>query len=166
MLIFEKKIIVNLDFNKNDDFMRLKISDLKRKKAIILKGGGKDKIKKQHEKGKLTARERIDFLKDPDAIFFEIGLFAGYEMYSDYGGCPAGGVIAGITYVKNRMCIIVANDATVSIPNNLVGKQSDWVITLHRSLTLIYMIPRTITIPTNESYSMFQNSELRYFKFV
>ena len=93
--------------------MRLKISDLKRKKAIILKGGGKDKIKKQHEKGKLTARERIDFLKDPDAIFFEIGLFAGYEMYSDYGGCPAGGVIAGITYVKNRMCIIVANDATV-----------------------------------------------------
>ena len=104
---------MNLDFNKNDDFMRLKISDLKRKKAIILKGGGKDKIKKQHEKGKLTARERIDFLKDPDAIFFEIGLFAGYEMYSDYGGCPAGGVIAGITYVKNRMCIIVANDATV-----------------------------------------------------
>ncbi len=109
-----KKIIdVNLDFNKNDDFMRLKISDLKRRKAIILKGGGKEKIKKQHDKGKLTARERIDFLKDPDAIFFEIGLFAGYEMYSDYGGCPAGGVIAGITYIKNRMCIVVANDATV-----------------------------------------------------
>ena len=109
-----KKIIdVNLDFNKNDDFMRLKISDLKRKKAIILKGGGKEKIKKQHDKGKLTARERIDFLKDTDAIFFEIGLFAGYEMYSDYGGCPAGGVIAGITYIKNRMCIVVANDATV-----------------------------------------------------
>ena len=104
---------MNLDFNKNDDFMRLKISDLKRRKAIILKGGGKEKIKKQHDKGKLTARERIDFLKDPDAIFFEIGLFAGYEMYSDYGGCPAGGVIAGITYIKNRMCIVVANDATV-----------------------------------------------------
>ncbi len=104
---------MNLDFNKNDDFMRLKISDLKRKKAVILKGGGKEKIKKQHDKGKLTARERIDFLKDPDAIFFEIGLFAGYEMYSDYGGCPAGGVIAGITYIKNRMCIVVANDATV-----------------------------------------------------
>ena len=104
---------MNLDFNKNDDFMRLKISDLKRKKAVIIKGGGKEKIKKQHDKGKLTARERIDFLKDPDAIFFEIGLFAGYEMYSDYGGCPAGGVIAGITYIKNRMCIVVANDATV-----------------------------------------------------
>ena len=84
----KKIIIVNLDFNKNDDFMRLKISDLKRKKAIILKGGGKDKIKKQHEKGKLTARERIDFLKDPGAIFFEIGLFAGYEMYSDYRWMP------------------------------------------------------------------------------
>ena len=104
---------MNLDFNKNDDFMRLKISDLKRKKAIILKGGGKEKIKKQHEKGKLTARERIDFLKDSDAIFFEIGLFAGYEMYPEHGGCPAGGVIAGITYIKNRMCIVVANDATV-----------------------------------------------------
>ena len=109
----EKIITVNLDFNKNDDFMRLKISDLKRKKAIILKGGGKEKIKKQHEKGKLTARERIDFLKDSDAIFFEIGLFAGYEMYPEHGGCPAGGVIAGITYIKNRMCIVVANDATV-----------------------------------------------------
>ena len=68
----KKIIIVNLDFNKNDDFMRLKISDLKRKKAIILRGGGKDKIKKQHEQGKLTARERIDFLKDPGAISFHL----------------------------------------------------------------------------------------------
>ena len=67
----KKIIIVNLDFNKNDDFMRLKISDLKKKKSNYSKRGGKDKIKKQHEKGKLTARERIDFLKDPGAIFLK-----------------------------------------------------------------------------------------------
>ena len=79
----------------------------------IYQGGGVKKIAKQHEKGKLTARERIDHLIDKNSNFLEIGAFAGYEMYKEYGGCPAGGVITGIGYIKGRQCMIVANDATV-----------------------------------------------------
>jgi len=105
--------MANLDFNKNDDKMRLLISEMKRKHAIVSLGGGKQKIDKQHAKGKLTARERIDYLKDTDANFLEIGAFVGEGMYGEYGGCPSGGVVAGITYVKDRQCIVVANDATV-----------------------------------------------------
>ena len=105
--------MANLDFNKNDDKMRLLISEMKRKHAIVSLGGGKQKIDKQHAKGKLTARERIDYLKDTDANFLEIGAFVGEGMYAKYGGCPSGGVVAGITYVKDRQCIVVANDATV-----------------------------------------------------
>ena len=105
--------MANLDFNKNDDKMRLLISEMKRKHAIVSLGGGKQKIDKQHAKGKLTARERIDYLKDTDANFLEIGAFVGEGMYAKYGGCPSGGVVAGITYVKERQCIVVANDATV-----------------------------------------------------
>tara|TARA_B100000683_G_scaffold117803_1_gene115814 strand:- start:6908 stop:8539 length:1632 start_codon:yes stop_codon:yes gene_type:complete len=105
--------MVNLEFNKNDDKMRLLISEMKRRHAEIALGGGKKKIEKQHDKGKLTARERIDYLKDKDAEFLEIAAFAGYDMYKEYGGCPSGGVVAGITYIKEKQCIIVANDATV-----------------------------------------------------
>ena len=102
-----------LDFNKNDDNMRLLISKMKRKYAKIILGGGKEKIEKEHSKGKLTARERIEYLKDIDADFFEIGAFAGEGMYEKYGGCPSGGVIAGITHIQKIQCIIIANDATV-----------------------------------------------------
>ncbi len=105
--------MANLDYNKNDDKMRLLISEMRRKHAIVSLGGGKQKIDKQHSKGKLTARERIDYLKDIDAKFLEIGAFVGEGMYLEYGGCPSGGVVAGITYVKDRQCIVVANDATV-----------------------------------------------------
>lgn len=103
----------NLDFNKNDDKMRLLISEMKRKYEKISLGGGKEKIKKQKNKGKLTARERINYLKDDNAYFLEIGAFAGLNMYKEYGGCPSGGVVAGITYIMNKQCIVVANDATV-----------------------------------------------------
>ncbi len=102
-----------LEFNKNEDHIKLLISKFRRKENEIHLGGGKDKIKKQHKKGKLTARERINYLKDNDAEFIEIGVFSGYEMYEEYGGCPSGGVVAGITHIKKRQCIIVANDATV-----------------------------------------------------
>ena len=102
-----------LEFNINDDHMRLLISDLKKKASMIYDGGGKEKIAKQHKKGKLTARERIDYLKDNNSDFLEIGLFSGYNMYEEYGGCPSGGVVAGITYIEKKQCIIVANDSTV-----------------------------------------------------
>ena len=105
--------MADLEFNKNDDSLRLLISEMKRKHAVVAMGGGKKKIEKQHAKGKLTARERIDYLKDTDADFLEIGAFVGEGMYTEYGGCPSGGVVAGITYIENRQCIVVANDATV-----------------------------------------------------
>jgi 3-methylcrotonyl-CoA carboxylase beta subunit len=105
--------MADLEFNKNDDKMRLLISEMKRKHATVSLGGGNKKIEKQHKKGKLTARERIEHLKDTDAKFLEIGAFVGDGMYEEYGGCPSGGVVAGITYVKDKQCIVVANDATV-----------------------------------------------------
>lgn len=93
--------------------MLLLVSEMQQKLDKISIGGGKDRIEKQHADGKLTARERIAALTDKDSSFFEIGAFAGYEMYPEEGGCPAGGVVAGLGKVANRLCMIVANDATV-----------------------------------------------------
>ena len=102
-----------LDQNKYEDEMRLKLSKLKRNLAIVYEGGGKSKIKKQHEKGKMTARERVDALLDKKSQRIEIGALAGDGMYAEYGGCPSGGVVVVIGYIKGRQCIVVANDATV-----------------------------------------------------
>ena len=136
--------MANLEFNKNDDKMRLLISEMKRKIADIALGGGKKKIEKQHAKGKLTARERIEYLKDNGADFLEIGAFAGYEMYPEYGGCAAGGVVAGITYVKDRQCIVVANDATVKAGAwfPITGKKNLRIqeISMENRLPIIYLV--------------------------
>ena len=102
-----------LEFNKNDDEMRLKISALEREISKINEGGGKKSIERLHAKGKLSARERIDLLLDPNTDRFEVGAVAGYGMYEEHGGCPAGGVVVMIGYVKGKQCIVVANDATV-----------------------------------------------------
>ncbi|MEJ6693700.1 MAG: acyl-CoA carboxylase subunit beta [Saprospiraceae bacterium] len=104
---------MDIEFNKNEDQMNLHIGELYHKLETIYLGGGQKKIDKQHKKGKMTARERVDFLKDKDATFFEIGAFAGYGMYEEHGGCPAGGTVMGISKVEGRDCMIVANDATV-----------------------------------------------------
>ena len=104
---------MNLEFNRNEDFMRMSLSQLNSRFEKLAQGGGKKAIEKQHAKKKLTARERIEYLTDPDSTFTEIGAFAGYEMYEEQGGCPAGGVVAGIGYVSGRQCVILANDQTV-----------------------------------------------------
>tara|TARA_B100000927_G_scaffold256802_1_gene224343 strand:+ start:525 stop:2165 length:1641 start_codon:yes stop_codon:yes gene_type:complete len=103
----------DLSFNDNEDQMKLKISKLNKRLHEIYLGGGKKKIEKHHSKGKLTARERIDLLLDPKSDRIEIGALAGYKMYEDHGGCPSGGVVVVMGYVSDRLCIIVANDATV-----------------------------------------------------
>lgn len=103
----------DLDFNKNEDVNKLLVSDLNRKLEQVYLGGGKKRIDKEHEKGKLTARERIDYLLDPKSNRIEIGAFAGDGMYLQHGGCVAGGVVGVIGYVGGRQCIVVANDATV-----------------------------------------------------
>ena len=77
------------------------------------KGGGKIAYERQHSKGRLTARERIDNLIDSDTIFFELGKFVAHNMYKEYGSIPAAGVIAGIGRVNSQECMIIANDATV-----------------------------------------------------
>ena len=104
---------VDLAANQNEDTMKLMVSRMRRRLDAIKEGGGKKRIEKQHAKGKLTARERVDLLIDKESEFLELGAFAGYEMYAEHGGCPAGGVITGIGYVSGRQCMIVANDATV-----------------------------------------------------
>jgi acetyl-CoA carboxylase carboxyltransferase component len=81
--------------------------------AEVRKGGGEKRIEREHERGKLTARERIEYLVDDREQFDELGLFAGYEMYEDEGGCPAGGTVMGLGPVNGRTCMVVANDATV-----------------------------------------------------
>ena len=93
--------------------MLLMVSRLNHRLEKIHEGGGKRRIAKQHEKGKMTARERVAALVDEGSEFLEFGSFAGYDMYEEYGGCPAAGVITGYGRVHDRLCVIVANDATV-----------------------------------------------------
>lgn len=104
---------MDLEFNKNEDQFKQLCAQLKSKAKKTTSGGGEKKIEEQHQKGKLTARERIDYLTDKGSSFLEIGLFAGEGMYKEQGGCPSGGVVTGIGVVKGRLCVIVANDATV-----------------------------------------------------
>ncbi len=103
----------DLEFNKNEDQLKQLIFRLKSKEKKTRLGGGEKKIESQHQKGKLTARERIAYLTDKNSEFLEIGLFVGDGMYAEHGGCPSGGVVTGIGYIKGRQCVIVANDATV-----------------------------------------------------
>ncbi|RAJ06822.1 acetyl-CoA carboxylase carboxyltransferase component [Chitinophaga skermanii] len=102
-----------LEFNKNEDTMRMAMSNVKQRLAVIAQGGGKKNLEKVKQRGKLTPRERIQYLIDDNSRFIEIGAFAAYDMYPEHGGCPAAGTVAGIGYVSGRQCVIVANDMTV-----------------------------------------------------
>ena len=104
---------MDLNFNKNEDQNKLLLSDLRKRFLKVKIGGGIAKIKKQHAKGKMTARERIDYLLDSKSKALEIGAFAGDGMYDKHGGCPSAGVVVKIGYVSGRLCVVVANDATV-----------------------------------------------------
>jgi len=104
---------MNLEFNKNEDGMRLAVSQMKQRHAQVAQGGGKKAMDKAKEKGKMTPRERIQYLIDKDSEFVEIGSFVGWDMYKEQGGCPAGGTVGGLGYVSGRQCVIVANDNTV-----------------------------------------------------
>jgi 3-methylcrotonyl-CoA carboxylase beta subunit len=104
---------MNIEFNRNEDAMKQSLGQMRRRLEKIYEGGGKKAIEKQREKNKLTPRERIAYLIDNDKPFTEIGAFAGYEMYAEQGGCPAGGTVAGVGYVSGKQCVIVANDQTV-----------------------------------------------------
>lgn len=135
---------MELEFNKNEDQLKQLCSRLKSKAEKTAQGGGEKKISEQHQKGKLTARERINHLTDSGSDFLEVGLFAGEGMYQEQGGCPAGGVITGIGFVKGRQCVIVANDATVkagawfpiTAKKNLRAQE----IAMENRLPIIYLV--------------------------
>ncbi len=93
--------------------MKLGVSGIRRQLDKIYEGGGKKKMDKERAEGKLTARERVDYLMDDERPIFEIGAYAGFELYDEHGGCPAGGVIVVMGYINGRLCMVVANDATV-----------------------------------------------------
>lgn len=103
----------DLEFNKNEDVNKQAWDAILAKLKTIELGGGKKSAAKQKAKGKMLARERVNYLRDKNSPWIEIGAFAGFEMYEEHGGCPAAGVVGGIGYVAGKQCIIVANDATV-----------------------------------------------------
>jgi 3-methylcrotonyl-CoA carboxylase beta subunit len=104
---------MDLEYNKNEDSFKLLLSKYKSHYERVKLGGGEAKIASQHKKGKLTARERINYLLDDNTQSVEIGAMVGDGMYVEEGGCPSGGVVVVIGYIKGRMCVVVANDATV-----------------------------------------------------
>lgn len=135
---------MDLKFNINEDYNKLLVSDLNQKLAKIKKGGGDKKIEKLHAEGKMTARERITYLLDNEKDAIEIGAFAGEGMYEEHGGCPSGGVVVKIGYVSKKLCVIVANDATVKAGAwfPITGKKNlrAQEIAMENRLPIIYLV--------------------------
>jgi 3-methylcrotonyl-CoA carboxylase beta subunit len=135
---------IDIEFNRNEDALKLLISAMEQRFQKVALGGGKSRIEKQHEQGKLTARERIDYLLDKDSPRIEIGAFAGEDMYAEHGGCPSGGVVVMIGYVKKQQCIVVANDATVKAGAwfPITGKKNlrAQEIAIENRLPIIYLV--------------------------
>lgn len=135
---------MDINFNKNEDYNKLLVSDLKQRLAKVMLGGGKSRIEKQHAQGKLSARERIAYLLDEKKPSIEIGAFAGEGMYAEHGGCPSAGVVVKIGYIKGTQCIVVANDATVkagawfpiTAKKNLRAQE----IAIENRLPIIYLV--------------------------
>ena len=128
----------------NEIWMKGLISQTRQYLNTIEMGGGTKAIQKQHDKNKLTPRERIDYLVDKATPFIEIAPFAGFELYEDAGGCPAGGTVAGLGYVSGRQCIIIANDQTVKAGAwfPITGKKNLRMqeIAMENHLPVIYLV--------------------------
>ncbi|WP_445452152.1 acyl-CoA carboxylase subunit beta [Flavobacterium sp. 25HG05S-40] len=135
---------MDINFNKNEDHNKLLLTDLKQRFAKVKLGGGEKRIEKLHSEGKMTARERIDYLLDPKANSIEIGAFVGDGMYAEHGGCPSGGVIVKMGYIKGKQCIVVANDATVKAGAwfPITGKKNlrAQEIAMENRLPIIYLV--------------------------
>jgi len=135
---------MDLKFNKNEDHNKLLLSDMRQRLAEVKLGGGEKRIEKHHSKGKMTARERIDYLVDDPEKCIEIAAFAGEGMYEEHGGCPSGGVVIKIGYVAKKQCLIVANDATVKAGAwfPITGKKNlrAQEIAIENKLPIIYLV--------------------------
>ncbi len=136
--------MTNIEFNKNEDAMKMAWTAVRQKLEKIYEGGGAKAAAKQKEKNKLTARQRIEYLCDKGMPFTELCAFAGYEMYTEHGGCPAGGTVSGIGYVSGRQCMIVANDQTVKAGAwfPITGKKNLRMqeIAMENKLPVIYIV--------------------------
>lgn len=135
---------MDINFNKNEDHNKLLVSDLRKRLTKIKAGGGPKRIEKHHAKGKMTARERINYLLDENSNSIEIGAFAGDGMYEQHGGCPSGGVVVKIGYIAGKQCIVVANDATVKAGAwfPITGKKNlrAQEIAMENRLPIIYLV--------------------------
>lgn len=135
---------MDLEFNKREDQNKLKLSEINRLYAEIKKGGGEKRLQKLRDEGKMTARERIEYLLDKDSESIEIGAFAGFEMYQEHGGCPSGGVVVVMGYVSGKQCIVVANDASVKAGAwfPITGKKNlrAQEIAMENRLPIIYLV--------------------------
>lgn len=135
---------MNLEFNKNEDINKQLMFQVKTRLKKIYAGGGEKAAAKQKEKGKMLARERVAYLIDKDSEWLEIGAFAAEDMYQDVGGCPSAGVITGIGYVSGRLCMIVANDATVKagawFPMTAKKNLRAQEIAMENRLPVIYLV--------------------------
>jgi methylcrotonoyl-coA carboxylase beta chain len=135
---------MDIEFNSNEDFNKLALSELRKRLKKVKEGGGAKNLEKLHTQGKLSARERIDYLLDKNTPSIEIGAFAGDGMYAEHGGCPSAGVVVVIGYVSGKQCIIVANDATVkagawfpiTAKKNLRAQE----IAIENNLPIIYLV--------------------------
>lgn len=144
ILAQENLTTMDINFNKNEDHNKLLVSQLRHRLAKVSLGGGQKRIDKLHSKGKMTARERIDFLLDDNKSSIEIGAFVGDDMYEEHGGCPSGGVVVKIGYIQGKQCIVVANDATVkagawfpiTAKKNLRAQE----ISIENRLPIIYLV--------------------------
>ncbi|APY12470.1 methylcrotonoyl-CoA carboxylase [Seonamhaeicola sp. S2-3] len=135
---------MDINFNINEDYNKLLLSELNKRLIKVKLGGGKSRIEKHHSKGKLTARERIDYLLDNKSKSVEIAAFAGEGMYEEHGGCPSGGVVVKIGYIKGKQCVVVANDATVKAGAwfPITGKKNlrAQEIAIENKLPIIYLV--------------------------
>lgn len=135
---------MDIEFNSNEDFNKLALSELRKRLKKVKEGGGAKNLEKLHAQGKLSARERIDYLLDKNTPSIEIGAFAGDGMYAEHGGCPSAGVVVVIGYVSGKQCIIVANDSTVkagawfpiTAKKNLRAQE----IAIENNLPIIYLV--------------------------
>ncbi|MCS7027560.1 MAG: acyl-CoA carboxylase subunit beta [Bacteroidia bacterium] len=134
----------DIAFNQNEDEFKMLIFRMEERLKKIKLGGGESAIKKQHEQNKMTARERVAYLLDKNSEFIEIGAFAGEGMYEEHGGCPSGGVVTGIGRVSGKLCVIVANDATVKAGAwfPITGKKNlrAQEISIENRLPIIYLV--------------------------
>lgn len=135
---------MDINFNKNEDFNKLQVAELKKKLLKVYLGGGEKKIAKIHSKGKLTARERIAYLLDDDNKAIEIGAFAADKMYAEHGGCPSAGVVVKIGTIKGMQCIVVANDASVKagawFPMTAKKNLRAQEIAMENKIPIIYLV--------------------------